>query len=600
MATTAIYNGITFHNIKTRDISYQTRFDKSGVDPIYTEVTVTFTSLIHTAKQNTIGYRGGKIHDEWEKIQRALNMPRREFRFLLANKQLFWVGPGAVRSGSPVAARQVGKRTSVYPDGTVDIAGDCNHGPIPSVRLNKFVNDYSVSVDFTVKLHLVLCDFEYQPNLSEGITNFRYWANETIDGDTWLTVRTYSGRIRVSHPGVNVHEKLRNANIIPPLQRGFKRDRIHIRQDPNGIEADFQIVDREIVAAPPWPASKWSGYHLITTPYGGAPTAEGDIHVSLEGPRNVAKSELMKLAANIIDSRVHFSEMAAGDYNSVLLGLNMRSSFDRNQVEMSAKISYIGDKDGGDVPYLYNLFTNDINSWYTQAGYDRELAYPFEPTAGLAGLLATALQDPCHSARMPQGSGAQSSTLTYKKDDDADNAPTVSVDTGPLDQSQNNYSDEHKRKAFTRYHIDSDVEIDSGKVSVPLGQAVGGGGATNSVVTLHSGDARRIVEIRGERIGEWAPLIQNVDFVDTDSNGNNGIAHTVIRWDLLGKNSQLSADGRKTLYKNSQRVVYSLGSVPQDNVHEFPMGKTPYRSDRTNVVVAAMTSAAFVPPTDII
>lgn len=196
----------------------------------------------------------------------------------------------------------------------------------------------------------------------ETIKSLRWWFVDDIDGRNWHTRRVIRGRLELLDRNVNVH-KLRKF-VLPPIQRGFRRHSIGLAESEDGMTMDFEIVDQEIYAAPPWPVSDWEGSASLTFPpmLVGPITANCDL--TLTAPRHVPKPQVIALMIRMFNAKLHWYRKTAA--NSVFTEVfNISESMTENVVSGSLQLKFIyGVKDGGGNSYDGGNPTKQADNMY--------------------------------------------------------------------------------------------------------------------------------------------------------------------------------------------------------------------------------------------
>jgi hypothetical protein len=90
--------------------------------------------------------------------------------------------------------------------------------------------------------------------------------------------------------------------IVPTLESGFRRETVEVAALPNGLEADYMVIDRQVHTAAPWPATKISGHFIESNDQNIYCFSE--LSVRLEGKPNSDKRQLMTRAAQVAAARL--------------------------------------------------------------------------------------------------------------------------------------------------------------------------------------------------------------------------------------------------------------------------------------------------------
>jgi hypothetical protein len=584
MQTTIIYNGITIRDVLTDGIQHETVKDSTGVDQIGVRVTIDCTGIVHISDQGIPrGIRVGTLAIGLNEALTLLTKDRRPLRMTIGNLPLYEVYPGAVEPGTPPGNITVNLHQM-----------DIEHGPRPSVQVLDIKAGYSATIRFRVSFTIPNCGVvRGGARSTNGLINFRYWIAEDIDCKTWLTTRTYTGKIRVAHAGVNPHVFARTI-ALPPQQRGFKRSVVGLHQAESGLELDFTVVDQEIEAAPPYDANAkkgatdWDGTLRILSTNGILSHVE--FNVTLTGPKSTKKPELLTLAMKVFTAKTHYLELrnkggaflehfAAEErlpHNQI--GINARMRCTAPQSELIALFGPGGQNELGKP--LGNL----------GIGYDPEVAFLPTTTATLTGLFLARLQIPCAPGSMPQVTDQ-----TPERDESQQSREGQRDD--PYSSQLPKYADgeqltgQHYESMYLDYRLDSELIHHRGAIAMPTGVSPEDTRSL-TVVTLHEPTALRQIRLEASRVSKPPEL---PDFREAFDD-RNGITHTRIgKARIISGAPQLSADSRKLLYFAELHVSYALSRVPRSS-EAIPVGCLPYRTAGENDASRVLPPEIFLPP----
>lgn len=592
--TVVSYNGVTIRDVLTEDVSFRTVSDPTGVDPLYTEVTVRVRGTIHTTDTSGMAPEDRHGLSVWDEhgsdlprgiayYYEQLIKPRGIFSMSIGPSQLFAVWP----SMKPGTGANYNKRNE--PVNYTQLPGhrpDVNNGPHTQVRIYNIIGGVSATIGLTV----TFCIEQQTPSnvrqRAAGITNLRWWFSEDITGRDNTTVRTTHGRIRVAHHDVNVHLALRLGYVLPPLQGGFHRKSVHIVESPSGLELEFTVVDEEVHLAPPAPATWWDVRHRISSPTVGGAIVESDMTVDLMAPKNVDKRDLVTLAIKIIDTKTHLLESLAAADPGVSGAILMSAHFEDHCTDgrLSAAVRFRhhpqSQDTGGSVTnsktFLNTLkeeFGKRITSitGYTYDGkpYNPDKSHVMFQTATAVGLYRALLQTSDYPVEMPQtaavlGTPDESGEEYNSQASGAE--VEVSVSAAPLDDWSTGYSQDHERYPFMSQAVESELRTPQGSIVLP----VAGGSALpgSRVVSLHRPFCTRRITMDCERVDRPPTLLTDASFVD------DGATHTLLSKNEVPISPILSVDGRHTIYRVLADYVFALDQVPTN----IPYGKVQWHN----------------------
>lgn len=566
-----IYNSILIENVLLQSIDQSPVYDEeSGIDPIGIRTQAVFRGVLFagslTPEQIKLGHQVGLNLGAAGDILHKLNEPRKRFIYRFSNDDvLFDIRPSAVTPNT----------------GSVELAGgakDLNNGPRPYVRTERVIGSKAIHVIFGIEF------WTWECNESNPVTNLRYYVSEDIDED-WYRTRTFQGRLRLRSRASHPHA-FRNY-VLPPLQGGFRRERITFREAPDGLSLIFQVVDRERDAAPPFPATTWRGNFSVST-YDGASVVEA-VDVVLRGPPSVAKTDLLKLAFKIIDVKLGVLAKVNGEQVPVVIEDAMfNESLADNEVSASMRIRHAKEDP---LTRLLHIGSETFGKPLPAAtaldgNYDPgRFQSPIVPDS-LSGLFTSAMQDPCHPASL-NGTVVEQIEPGEEIDEEGDDREkdvASDIDSGIIQAYLNT---DQQQSLYTDYRISSEVKQKSGVGTFPLSTAVQN--QTAAPIRFHAGFAVRTIRVVAERVGQPPKLPAPVSFVDQ----TNGIAHELIDHSIESVGAKLSPDGVSKVYHVEMAIRYGL-SRPLTATDLQYSGTLPY--DTFQLEANMLPATVFVAP----
>ena len=283
-----------------------------------------------------------------EQILSALATPRGRLQYAIGDTIVY-----AIASGYDLRADRQGQLwdagVSLDYDKYTGMAID--QTPKVTAHVTRVISDTSVHLSIKAEFHYQSC---HQLDAYNGakadtrdesrryhrsrIKSLRWWFVDDIDGRTWYTRRVIRGRLELLDREVNPH--LIRRLVLPPIQRGFRRESIGLAESEDGMSMDFEIVDQELYAAPPWPVSDWDGSASLTFPpmLVGPITANCDL--TLTAPRHVPKPKIIALMIRMFNAKLHWYRKTAA--NSVFTeAFNISESMIENVVSGSLQLKFI-------------------------------------------------------------------------------------------------------------------------------------------------------------------------------------------------------------------------------------------------------------------
>lgn len=557
--STAYYNQLAMNDVLTESIDSEPQMDATGVDQIATKITFTFQfTLISGQGSTTHGLAAaGTFVKSINAAIELLSAPQKRFRFDHDGQTLVDILPGAVAPGGGLVATRLG---------TMDV----DHGPKPRVTILGIPGNVSCRVRMSVVCVVPVC--AGTGSNSNGVLNLRFWIGEDYDLATWCSTRTYQGRLRLAHNGLNPHA-FRNL-ALPPIQPGFHPTRAHFQGSEDGLTLDFSIVFQEQWAQAPAPATDWDGNHHVSSPDG--VTAESEVNLWLSAPKNVPQRALIGLASKILRKKLDFDDLQKEGSN-FLVSASFSASLKHNRVEASARVMHTDDWS------LMNVGVSNFAIPVALPGYNKEVAEQGTFTATVAGLFLAAMQTPCAPAQMPR---QQSPPTRVTIEVGTGSGETTA--TGTFNNYNNTYSESHKKNAYLNYKESNFYKYDEGKIHLPVsgtGSVAGG----SILIDLYPAQATRRVKVAATRLNAWPELPLPGDFVD-----GNGINHKLLSATPTPHAVQLSADGIKTLHTADFEMTLALSRKPKDT-EALSAGRIPLRAAGSNESNKSQLVGVYVP-----
>ena len=612
--TTVHYNGVNIYDCLTDGVDQEILYDKTGVDPIGIKIQVSVVGYVHLNANAEFGIAGsGDIVTTMKQVQTLLLTPRRNFTMSIGDQTWLACAPYNV------------ERCTVAPAGVKGSPSNCSlwdieNGPHPRLQVLGIIGQHSIKVRFTINYTRPICDDPYAAVIFKGLLHLRFWIVDDIDCKDWMVTRTYQGRMRfygnppladnvATHPNL-----LARAFAIPPLQWGFQRRSISINQDPSGLEAEFRVVDQEVWAVAPAPATDWEGHFEVTIPYGGV-ACESECRVTVRGGKMTPKWSLLRLAMQILDAKLRLTN---SPQQYIPMVMSFSEPLNANEVTGYAKIKHVQETNLA-APVLLNVFAANANTWFkpfpavgpgalnlqgiapgTHSPYQFEHGFQGSSPDGsqivryapnsLVGLLLPALQVSCCPIWLNGEalSGYAPSPAYPTGDYPIEEPPEVQVaesQTSPGEQNLANYSDSHHEWFYWNTKLTSLYIQDNGLKSFPRAQADEDGN-TLSIVRMHAPTLLRQVRLEFVRTNAWPELPEPRE---TWTDGN-GIEHVLLNWKLAPNAALLAADGKSDYRSVAMVMNYALrrpvkfGQDSEGNsVNEkFPVGRLPNRKEATD------------------
>jgi hypothetical protein len=334
--TTITYNGITLLNTQTRSFSQDAVFDDSGTDLLYHRFVIRVVGYIvnmsgyaqgnplvtaigaagnATTKQPNMTFSPSASYN-FVQVRHKLQEQRRQFAMAFGCNG---DGSGGTIGLSASPASDLNRPTPqdplspgtalgqpaglpyLGPNGNI-LDVDVNNGP-----KSKVIGITHVSADEVLKceVEFEICKLEcvrntydaqssQQTDLSPAVLSNRWTVNDSVDRN-YLTTRTYTGRLRLASLGVDPNDF--RSWVVPNVYPGFRRDSMSFTVAADGLTLDYTIIDKEIIAAAPAPATSWRFSHTESIGWDTNLTCVGECHMSLSGDRTVPRQLFIAMIA---------------------------------------------------------------------------------------------------------------------------------------------------------------------------------------------------------------------------------------------------------------------------------------------------------------
>ena len=601
--TDVIYNGVEMHNVITKQWEQRIVYDDSGTDPVGIRFTLSFEGLLHlqnaggisSAIEDTPAWIGDErtqtaptstFVTSIEAIHKALSEPRRELIIRMNGQQVLNISP---------------------PNATALAGGfdyDTENGPKPQhVRLMHIVSNRMARVQFSVVATILGC---VNNNLqSTPVINNRWSVSEEMDDDFFVT-RTTNGTIRfsLSDPKDGGGPHWYKYFVIPGLENGFRRARVHYVASEDGLSAKYTIIDRQIHTAPPWPASRITGRHTEST--GDGITFIRECHVRLDGHPGSDKRLLAQRAIQVVENRIPVlaKEWDAEEGNVwTPIQMSMTDNFgDRNSVEVMVRISHppANEDDKAEQAKLGNMIKRGFGSPIENlpavpnqpADYKQNVS-PNPPLYGFTSVGNGVARTPAekfikHCYLQTQCSDQHA--IGNAKDTSVSSDDGQSQDTETQVTSQQTYqlpedstgdyfsTDDPKLKAspyqFSR--MESTYFYNSLKTQMPIARKFSADSSqtkdTSVVFALGTRQCRREIRVDAERLNDWPQI---PDPKETYNDGN--LKGSRLRFFHRNHPPTLTADGRSKLFRITAYYLYAMNRPPLDS-EELTVGALPFTS----------------------
>lgn len=589
MATIVTYNDVILRNVTTREWTQEIVYDPSNTDAIAQKFRLTFEAIVHGSAPTLLGAYGSEQHqggisakEVYQTISRRLWEPRHTL--------IVYVGADSI---SPSSERLLEVHPYNPNDSTSQVEMDVANGPRPiSVKITHIASDRVFRVEFTIECSIVLCRSGIKPAAAGHVLNNRWKLEEVMD-DKFFTTRIISGRLRLASGLVPGH--MMKYLIVPPLEAGFRREALRYVVTEDGLDCEYEVRDRQVHTAAPWPAVDIQGTHTESTNDG--VTFMAEMSVRLEGSPEADKGLLIQRLVQIVDSRLkvtsyegqtppYFIRQAAiVEHIGAANVVEMRMTLQRIPTSGPSTVSAPFDV----AEYLTRVATETLAQPLALPSlegidYDPRVSrlpalYGYDPQTGerlpTAALLALHcyLQTPCSPGANSHGiSQYQTTSEPGEPQQRTDISGSTTPEPIPSSEGDSKYSQDTREAVITYYEAQNTYRKRPIRVQAPYAMQAADNEDTCKVFSLGSPQVVREVRIEAERIGKWPPLPEPKD---TFSNGQ--LKGWLLAHEEHAQPPALTADGRYNIYKMQALYIWAMNRFPR-------------RGEPSNIGVLAFTN----------
>ncbi|NOY41180.1 MAG: hypothetical protein GXP26_05005 [Planctomycetes bacterium] len=593
MATDVTYNGVKLHNVLTRQWDQEIVYDSTETDLLGQRFKLQFDGILHaqrvpiTSAETYIAAGTGTNENAFTQlsaIQDLLGTPRKQLTVVIdGNTVIDIVGPGGQHQAQNA---------------------DIENGPKPKNISVTPIGASAFRVSFTIEAVVGNCSNRSGDGL---IINNRWRVSESMDAN-FFTTRTISGKLRLSRgpqvPGDPQAGHYFKPVVIPPLEGSFRRERVVFNAEEDGLTCSYEVTDRQVHQAAPWPATKMSAVHSETV--NNSTFFFSEISVRLEGDPSANKQLLIERALQVAEARINFlaivgqgkfvESMTLTDHIGELPVVELRMRVRRTDVASSKKLLMgLRAHDLGRDLKLPSL-GNSAFSLIAGTDYDSQRSRVPKPYGYKAGsdlpdgerrpaviyLLQCYLQNPCSGPYHvgPRGNTPSKKAAPKKSDDREDDTTVIETSTS-LPEDIDTYSTATRENIYTMAKMSTTYERAPMLLQMPRSSSMGKNGKllvkkhpAAAVVKLAETQSRRIVVIDFERVGAMPEVPEANSYLIASANDAKGQAYPAdVRTEILAPIR--SPDGRDTIHRVSQRLTYLMSADPAVVDEPLPVGVNP-------------------------
>jgi hypothetical protein len=622
MATHVRYNGVTLHNVMTREFVQETIYDGSNTDQIGVRFSMRFEGVIHlqtvfddsvplpwTAVQtqayssSTAVWQPNEYTSTaklFEHVRGKLSAPRGALEVLVDNETLLLCVP---------ALPQVLQNPN----------RDISNGPHPqTVQLQQIAGRNLFRVSFAISCEKLECQNNNQP--LPFILNNRWSVSEALDSN-FFTTRTISGTMRLSVGGLawvgeasggkksiqGITPEVFRPVVVPPLEKGFRREQFEFSVSKDGLSADYTVLDRQVHHSAPWPATDMSVQHDEQSNNG--ITWFSSVDIELRGPPHVSKYLLISRLIDIADNKLSIrtgSHLDIDKNNAYILQDAVISDFigadnkvrGRFRIQRSATLGKdgkpttdpteiilgtIADRLGKplSLPALTNAGPGEKNNYDpTESVLPQDWGYDPQQSSrspAVLMLLQCYLQYPCSNCH---DNNSLFAALENPHNNTKIGDTTVSaypyVNSSVIDSSRSStdITPEAKRAIYTQANIENIYTTSFLRVQVPIARAVSSSEEDTCVVAqVGPGQAQREIIYEATRVGEWPLIPEPLEEIVVGS-----LVGTLVHQSYAFQPPTNTPDARSKTRHLRARYVYLLNRPPKES-EKLNVNSQPFQTD---------------------
>jgi len=601
---TVTYNNITLENVLTRAFRQEVIYDPSGTDHFFVRYTMVFEGLITGLARGPRGYcfnirEAATPQFLWKDLRQALLDPRHT----VVVRGLLQDGTGNVVPET--LFRCVPER--INPD---DPDRDLGHGPKP-IHLETLgtIGSRAIRVRWEVqceKLEWPSTYADYAAHFEGGhaalqtVLDNRWSVDEELDSNFYLT-RMIRGSLRLSRPVARAGFDYRWITV-PALEAGFKRVRMRYAVHEDGLTCEYEVVDRQVHTAAPWPATEMRVTNAKATERG--VTYTGSCRVVLLGPPHVPRKALVIRAIQILDYFTQFLTQAQDLQKKAWIPIHIgitEEIGETNQVAAEIQYQYTPtaeefgkDQFANQLLELGKDFTFEGQPWLIHAlgqppfpAYDPNLSWMPEPYGyntwgderdpAAVAVFQCYLQRPYHpwhaAGWWPAPQGAPEEITRPEQPDVV--VERVEPQSLAVPEEERVFSDSHSQAIYTYCRMKSVYKIDHGRHSL-IRSKKADDNSTAVVARLGEGSARRVILVDAERYGRQPELPPPEDYTD-----RNGVKGYLLHWTVECLPPLPSPAGEGKIRRLRAKYIYALDRIPpyDSQAYAWPVGRLPHVND---------------------
>lgn len=317
MPTIVRYNNIEIFNCRIREFRQEVVYDESGTDYLYTRFSISVEGIVgaheHTLGTWLVNEQNGQPVDRNTAQKRlqdifiALREPRKRLQLLVR----------AVRVENGNVVIEDRPVLDIHPIDTTEryVVRDFRNGPQPKeLRVLSIMGSRLCTIAWQVEtsvlqyptdVHQRASTHEWpHDEVSPLVLSNRWAIDESFDANFQLT-RTIRGTLVQSSP-FNLSARVARWYCWPPLEPGFRRESARFSYREDGLRLDYEITDRQIKDAAPWPCTTMNVVHRRRVQDGA--TCIISVQISLTAPPVIPRYMLIRRAVQLANFFLRFRD----------------------------------------------------------------------------------------------------------------------------------------------------------------------------------------------------------------------------------------------------------------------------------------------------
>lgn len=642
--TVVVYGGLQMINCQTISWNHTIVPDPDRTAPLYSKFLITIETYVHDEDIDSLGLNAtGPVAKRPYPVNRAnegasanQGIDAGTFNGLItANKHAVlsqhfsqWRKDFAYMVEGDVVLAASGSSMDV------NIA-DVDNGPkVLECSIVHVVGYRAFKIRATFEICKIACELPVVESKSDAelpliqgraLLTHRWGVVETRDSDMKMT-RAVTGYLRVAHTDFWIF--LDNAirmSVLPTLQRGYQRAHVRVSRSSNGLTMQYDVIDRQREAAPPYPAVEWSGTHEEVA---AAEKGAGSISVAMVGAPGTQKKHLLLCCIAVVNARLNFQSLMrrvqpteGSKATAVHISqINVADILHDNVVHMTVAYVRVNPQVDRWLDPFYSALDSLPGVLSLIAGtpdrtgedkYNRDLwplPYPYDPDTP-DSILTQRILDPCDPNKFQFPTNLERYLSPDQEEDDESSPKKPDKDKGSPGDERHETKGTQEETPYIHVDVESVYYTDWGTTPLPRanegnpvytpgnltssgtsqngqGQQLRGlvgvnpriqGSSSSSrtptvvIARLHEPIARRVIFIKAERSGKVAkmpPMFREFDDV-------NGIRHVLSESEIFPGSPKLGADGSTWVYSLEARLVYWM-ERPVDESEVLSTGRLPW------------------------